>query len=291
MEDEIQEVAQPQENTSESVQKERFNIEDLTDKASIKSTNEVNNESQKVEGSNDPAGKPEKSHENNKPKTKAEAEIARMTRQKYEMRDRIEALEKQLESLKPKKESGKGESLKRSDFESEEDYFDYREQKLLENIHNKQMESYNKAKESQEKVSSWEQNILENFKTQEELETYAENIANISPLLEKIPSDAQTFIYGSKVGSKIVNWFGENPSQLERFLNEHPYRQPQVLLALENHLSKSIGSNQGVVKSEKPEPKQEEKKPIGTLSSGINKSSSRDGDSIEDILASIRSKR
>jgi len=288
--DHVQEVIQPQPSV-ENVET-RSVVKDVSNylqEATEENKGDKNEQVSKQDG--EKTGEPV-THDQTKP-SKYDREIARMTRQKHELRSEMDKLRQELDGLKKPKEQAK--ELKATDFATIDDYIAYREKLLIDRITNEQNSALETRKNASQQMQSWEQKILSHFDTEEKLQEYGESISEIQPMLEHLPKEAQTFIYNSDVGAPILKWFGDNPHQLERFLNEHPWKQPQVLLSIENYLTKqysrSIGgsapSGQATETSQaKPQPRA-----IGTVQAGQSNNASKDSESIEEILAQIRSRR
>lgn len=228
--------------------------------------------------------KPQRKYE-----SKEKAEIARLTRRKYEWEAEKKALTERLERLE--KMTTPTENPTKDNFKSEEERIQYLTDqaisKHLEDLKNKSMQE----QEHSAVISSWEENIRSNFKTEEELQEYAQAVETIAPLLESVSEDVGTFIQKSPVGAKIIKWFGDNPQQFERFLNDHPFRQPQVLVNLENHLSKSVVSAPSVqVQQTQATPPKPQPAPIGTIQQGAVVKV--DGEqSVNSLLNQIRAQR
>lgn len=227
---------------------------------------------------------------------KEHPEVARITRQKHEERaraDKAEALARSLEErlAKLEKMTMPAENPTKDNFKSEEERIQYLTDqaisKHLEDLKNKSMQE----QEHSAVISSWEENIRSNFKTEEELQEYAQAVETIAPLLESVSEDVGTFIQKSPVGAKIIKWFGDNPQQFERFLNDHPFRQPQVLVNLENHLSKSVVSApSGQTQQTQATPPKPQPAPIGTIQQGAV--AKVDGEqSVNSLLNQIRAQR
>jgi len=288
--DQIQEAQQPQSSTGNAENRNEVNdVSNYLQEASEEKKDDNKDQVSPQEGQK--VGEPA-THDNPRP-SKYDREIARMTRQKHEMRDEIEKLKRDLESLKKPQETSK--ELKASDFASIDDYIAYREKLLIDKITNEQNSALENRKSANQQMQTWEQKILSHFDTEEKLQEYAESIAEIQPLLPKLPEQAQTFIFNSDVGAPILKWFGDNPHQLKRFLNEHPWKRPQVLLSIENYLTKqlsqSIGGSAPSGQTAEPVQAKPQPKAIGTVQAGQSNNASNDDESIDAILAQIRARR
>lgn len=207
--------------------------------------------------------------------SKEAQEIARMTRQKYRLREEAEALRKENAELKAKY----NQQFTQEHFATPEAYKQWQEQNkpVLNDV----------DEDAEEALQGFQAQIQERYKTPEELQEYNKLVEENRPLLNRIDSETQQYIMRSPVGADMLEFFMRQPHLIEKLLKTHKFDRPEVLRNLQAHFM-------GVRQEKQAQPKAvvqaEEKKPIGSVAGGkpINAGGAK---SLDDMLAERRSNR
>lgn len=164
----------------------------------------------------------------------AEKRIRELTRARREAEERFEVLQKEVAELKKSKDTGK--IVTKDNFNSEEEYLDWkldqREAARLEKQHEsaKKLEESNKV--SEEFRASWNDRVNDNFKTPEEVERFSEITKEYSYEITKARPEIHTYVQHSKNGPLVLQTILEN----EEIYNELQKRPKEMVFQAMNNL-------------------------------------------------------
>jgi uncharacterized protein YdcH (DUF465 family) len=194
------------------------------------------------------ADKSERKYDN-----KYEQEIARMTRQKYKLKDEMERIRKENAELKAKQNA----QFTQEHFASKEAFEKWQEQ-------NKPVVEDEVDEDAEEALLSFQEQVNSRYKTPEELEEYNTLVNENRPLLNKIDADSQQYMLRSPVGADMLEFFLRQPEMMVKLLKTHKFDRPEVLRGLQAHF---MGLKQPK-QEQAQQPIVAEKKALGTIAGG-----------------------
>lgn len=177
----------------------------------------------------------------NKPEEREEAalpkgvqrRIDRLTREKYELRGRLEALERQVmprQQAQPQPAQNMANKPQRFEYASDEDYIEAVAEHKLQQAQRQQQELHQRA--NQERARAQMQQEFAR-KAMEAAKAYPDFIEAIEEAEVQVAQHVELAIHASDKGADIAYFFAKNPDELERINALHPVKAAMEIARIE----------------------------------------------------------
>ena len=205
--------------------------------------------------------KPEKKYANG-----YEKELARMTRQNHRIREELEQL-KQSQQRNSTQTNVEEKTYSRKDFQSDDEYFAYRESVMERNFEQRQAQKAEANQSRTNLASSWNEKLSSVFPDQESKQDYAESIRAFGNPSQRLPAEAVSYIFQHPQGPAILKEIADHEGYAERFSALHPYDQRDELKAIATWIKngKPTGKTSTQTKSAPATAPRPQAKAIGTV--------------------------
>lgn len=199
---------------------------DTTPKATGDEVGNAPNQEQKgndaPKAPSDKGQKPEKKYANG-----YEKELARMTRQNHRIRDELEQLKRDRQQ--PEQANVDEKIYSRKDFQSDDEYFAYREALMERNFEQRQAQKQEVNQSRANLASSWNEKLSALFPDQESQQDYADSIRAFGNPSQRLPAEAVSYIFQHPQGPAILKEIADRQGFAEKFSALHPYDQRDCL--------------------------------------------------------------
>jgi len=189
----------------------------------------------------------------------------------------IDRMKKEIDELKAQMQSNLGDTntqpiqeekpkeYTRDDFVSEDDYIEYRASLKADKFYKEHVAKQTEVTQQQEQmkagIKSWNDKIESNFTTDEEKNDFKDAVETLGNPAKLFREDLTQYIFSHPQGPKLLKYFADRPSAIEKVNNMHQYDLGSTLQQVINYIQSESKSVEKPKKQSVPNP------PVGGLTS------------------------